>query len=98
MTQYIIRRCLWAVTMLILVIAIVFVIFFILPGSAGRKGPAGISPVAVAIAGKQPTLELLRDIEERLGLNDPVYVQFGRYVGNLVQGDLGYSFQTEEEV
>ena len=41
---------------------------------------------------------VLADIEERFGLDDPVYVQYGRYVWNLLQGDLGYSYQTEEPV
>jgi peptide/nickel transport system permease protein len=102
MFQYFVRRLLWAAVMLLLVISTVFVIFFILPGGAGRKGPEGVSPVAVAFAGKQPTPEVLADIEERFGLDDPVYVQYGRYVWNLIQfwepDNLGYSYQTEEPV
>ncbi|CAN5711573.1 ABC transporter permease [soil metagenome] len=98
MLQYIIRRMLWSVVMLILVMASVFLIFFVLPGGTGRSGPGGASPVAVMMAGRNPRPELVRNIENRLGLNEPVYVQFGRYLGNAIQGDLGYSYHTNEEV
>ena len=37
MLQYIVRRLLWAVVMLILVQAIVFTIFFVLPGGSGKS-------------------------------------------------------------
>ena len=102
MFQYFIRRLLWAIVMILLTISVVFAIFFIVPGGAGRKGPEGVSPVAVAYAGKQPTPEVLAEIEERFGLDDPIYVQYGRYVWNVVQfwddENLGYSYQTEEPV
>ncbi len=35
---------------------------------------------------------------ERLGLNDPIYVQYGRWVKNAVQGDFGISFQYKQDV
>lgn len=102
MFQYFIRRLLWAIVMLLLVVSVVFAIFFLVPGGAGRKGPEGVSPVAVAFAGKQPTPELLKEIEETMGLDDPLYIQYGRYIGNLVQfwqpDSLGFSYQTEEPV
>jgi peptide/nickel transport system permease protein len=99
MTQYIIRRMLWAVVMLVLVLALVFAIFFILPGGAGR-GQSGkcSSSVAIAMAGRNPRPELRCAITRRLGLDKPVYVQFGRYVWNAVQGDLGFSYHSGEEV
>ncbi|CAN5724455.1 ABC transporter permease [soil metagenome] len=99
MLQYVIRRSLWAIVMLVLVLSLVFAIFFVLPGGAGttsqdRKYPA----LAYAIVGKNPTPPKVKAVVERLGLDEPVYVQFGRYVGNAVQGDLGYSYQTQEPV
>src|SRR5919108_5292910 len=98
MFQYIIRRILWAGVMLVLVVLIVFVIFFVLPGAAGRTTEEGFSPVAVRIAGKQPTKAKLEAITKRLNLDDPWYVQFGNYLKNAAQGDLGFSYQTEEPV
>lgn len=47
-------------------------------------------------------VETARADQERLrgelGLDDPVLVQFGRFVGGLVQGDLGYSYRTRQPV
>jgi peptide/nickel transport system permease protein len=98
MLQYIIRRLMWSVVMLVLVMASVFLIFFVLPGGTGKSGAGGASPVAVMMAGRNPRPELVRNIEERLGLDQPVYVQFGRYLGNALHGDLGYSYHTSEPV
>ncbi len=99
MLQYIIRRAMWAIVMLILVLALVFAIFYVLPGgalhkSAGQKYP----PLAYKLAGKHPTLPVVRAITKKLDLDKPIYVQFGTYVGHAFQGDLGYSYQTQEPV
>ncbi len=98
MTQYLIRRTLWSITMLIAVTALVFVIFFVLPGAAGNAGSGEYPPVAVRIAGKQPSPATIEAIIDRLGLDRPVHEQFFSYLGNAAQGDLGYSYQTEEPV
>jgi peptide/nickel transport system permease protein len=99
MIQYVIRRLLWALVMLIAVIALVFVIFFVLPGGAGRTtGNQKYPPVAIRIAGKQPTPATIEAVINRLGLDKPVPVQFGIYLRNALRGDLGYSYQTEEPV
>jgi peptide/nickel transport system permease protein len=98
MLQYIIRRLLWAAVMLTLVVAVVFTIFFVLPGGTGRRVEGRPSPVAVMMAGRNPRPELVEDIEHRLGLDQPLYVQFGRYIGNAVQFDFGYSYQSNQPV
>lgn len=98
MLQYIIRRLLWSVVMLILVVAAVFVIFYVLPGGSGGKSAEGIPYIAYKFAGKNPRPEIVRDVAARLGLDQPLYVQFGRYIGNAFQGDLGFSYQTQEPV
>lgn len=101
MFQYIVRRLIWAVVMVLLVISVVFLIFFVLPGGSGRNiEGAGrcSSPIAVQMAGRNPRPALVCAITERLGLDKPVWVQYGRYVGNLVQGDLGYSYHSNEPV
>jgi peptide/nickel transport system permease protein len=83
MLQYIIRRLLWSVVMLLLITVIVFTIFFVLPGGGGQN-------VAVLMAGKNPSPRNVENITERLGLDEPVYVQFGKYVWNAIRhGDLG---------
>lgn len=99
MFQYIVRRILWSLVMVLLVTAVVFVIFFVLPGGSGRnRSGECTSPVAVQMAGRNPRPELVCNIVKRLGLDKPVYVQFGRYLGNAVQGDLGYSYHSGEDV
>lgn len=98
MLQYIIRRLLWAVVMLCLVVAVIFTIFFVLPGGTARREEGRLSPVAVMMAGRNPRPELVRHIEERLGLNEPVYVQFGRYIGNAAQLDFGFSYHSNQPV
>jgi ABC-type dipeptide/oligopeptide/nickel transport system permease component len=49
----------------------------------------------MAILGRQKvTAEKVAALREQLGLNDPLYVQYGRYIGNAMQGDLGKSIRT----
>lgn len=98
MLQYIIRRLLWAAVMLCLVVAVIFTIFFVLPGGTARREEGRLSPVAVMMAGRNPRPELVRHIEERLGLNEPVYVQFGRYIANAAQLDFGFSYHSNQPV
>jgi peptide/nickel transport system permease protein len=99
MFQYIVRRLLWAIVSLILVIGAVFVIFFIMPAIAARgTGVSGEKIVAISFAGKNPRPSQVAAVTKRLGLDQPLYVQFGRYVGNAFQGDLGFSYQTQEPV
>lgn len=48
--------------------------------------------------GKDATKEAVEAERERLGLNDPLYVQYGRFIKGVVQGDLGTSIFTKESV
>jgi peptide/nickel transport system permease protein len=88
MPFYIARRLVWTTIVIALVLLLTFVVFY--------KLPAG--DPAVRFAGKAPTPELLAAIRDRLGLDHPWYVQFGKYVKNFFTGDqygwpgLGYSF------
>ncbi|MGL5116684.1 MAG: ABC transporter permease [Beijerinckiaceae bacterium] len=49
-------------------------------------------PVA-SIVGQDATLKDRQELADSLGLNDPMVVQFGRFVGNAVQGDFGISYR-----
>lgn len=83
MLQYIIRRLLWSVVMLLLITVIVFLIFFVLT-------PGGAREVAVRMSGKNPSPRNVQNAIERLGLDEPVYIQYKNYVWNaVVHGDLG---------
>ena len=89
MTLYIIRRLLWAIAMLVIVSALTFLIFYAFPSA---------DPAALR-AGRQATPELIAQIRHALGLDRPVYDQFGIYMKNLVlHFDLGYSYQNNVSV
>lgn len=99
MLTYVLRRILWGVLTMLLVLALVFLIFFVLPGGAGHRTKGErFPPVAYLIAGRHPTASTVRAIVRRLDLNRPVYVQFGAYVARLVRGDLGFSYNSREPV
>lgn len=56
------------------------------------------SDPAARWAGSRATVEQIAVAHERLGLDQPLYVQFGRYLGDLSRGDLGVSFSTKREI
>lgn len=77
---YIIKRIFNAFIVLWIVITITFFLMYAIPG-----GPF--------TAEKSLPPYVLHSIEERYKLNDPLYKQYGDYLCNLVQGDLGPSFK-----
>jgi peptide/nickel transport system permease protein len=83
----IIRRLFQLVLLLFGISFLVFMSMHLAPGD-----PAAI------IGGPTATQEDLEAIREDLGLNEPVLVQYGKYIGGVLQGDLGYSFQTKQSV
>ncbi|MGB6058546.1 MAG: ABC transporter permease [Microthrixaceae bacterium] len=50
------------------------------------------------IAGDNATPEVLEAINERTGFNDPLLVRYGRWVGNILQGDMGTSHLSNQPV
>jgi peptide/nickel transport system permease protein len=89
MVRYIIRRLLWVVVLLFAVSLITFVIFYSLPSA----------DPAVLRAGRQPNPELVQTIRHELGLDKPVYVQYWRYMEDVVlHFDFGYSYQNSAPV
>ena len=50
------------------------------------------------MVGEETSDEERTELRETLGLNDPVYIQFTRFVGNIVQGNFGISYQLKREV
>lgn len=87
MLKFIAKRLLALIPVLIGVTLIVFLILSLAPGD-----PAGV------ILGEQATPEQLAELREKMGLNDPVLVQYGRYMVNLFQGDMGTSYKTKNQV
>lgn len=87
MWKYIIKRILTLIPVLIGVTLIVYLIMSFAPGDP-----------AVTILGDQATPEAIEQLREEMHLNDPVLVQYGRYIINLVQGDMGTSYKTKNAV
>jgi peptide/nickel transport system permease protein len=89
MIRYVIRRLLWGVALLIIVAALTFVLFRVLP--TGNP--------AVLRAGKDPQPRLIKEIEVVLGLNRPLIVQFWDYLKEVfLHFNLGYSYYSSESV
>ena len=51
-----------------------------------------------AVSGSIPSEEILEQTREELGLNDPFFVQYGRWVSNCLRGDFGTSYSKGEAV
>lgn len=89
MFTYILRRLLISIPILFGITVIVFFIASKMPGDA----------VLAMISNETPQAEdLIKLRRGQLGLDVPVYEQYGRWVGQLMQGKLGYSFQSGESV
>src|SRR5690348_5864247 len=94
MVFYIVRRLLWTLIVVAAVLAITFVVFYLLP--AGDP--------ALRFAGKNPNTAELDLIRQRLGLDQAWYIQFFKYVKRFFTGDqygwpgLGYTFAGQSSV
>ena len=51
-----------------------------------------------SMTGEDASDERRAEVREVLGLNDPVHIQFARFLGNIVQGNFGISYQLKREV
>jgi peptide/nickel transport system permease protein len=89
MTAYIVRRILWGIATLVIVCALTFLLFRVLPSA---------NP-AVLRAGRNPNPHAIANIEKVLGLSRPLTVQFWDYMKDVVlHFNLGYSFYSDEAV
>ena len=87
MLRYTIKRVLGMIPTLIIVVTFVFFFVRLIPGDPARL-----------VAGEQATLQDVEAVRERLGLNQPVYIQYIKYILGLLQGDLGTSLRTSRPV
>ena len=92
MRKYILRRVLLFVPTLLGVALVIFILLRILPGDVAVQILAGPNGEA------EYTQEDVDNLRERLGLNDPVHVQFVKWVWDFARGDLGHSFATNRPV
>jgi peptide/nickel transport system permease protein len=87
MTAYIVRRLLAIMAILVVMSILIFAVTQILPGN-----------VAYVIVGQFATPDVVAAVEERLGLNDPIYVQYWRWASGILVGDLGQSMVMDRPV
>lgn len=87
MSKYIVKRLL---TLIPVIVGVTFIVFFILNLSPG-------DPAAI-ILGEQATEEALAMKREELHLNDPLLKRYGRYMWDMLHGDLGLSYKNSISV
>lgn len=87
MGKFILRRLVLSLPVLIGISLITFVLIYYLPADPARM-----------YAGPNASVETVARIREQLGLNDPLWKQYSRYVGRAVQGDLGFSYDLQMPV
>ncbi|MFB2551312.1 ABC transporter permease [Ensifer soli] len=87
MAELLAKRLVQSVLILLGVAAITFLLLYALPADPARM-----------IAGRSATAQTVANIRHELGLDRPLLEQFVRYLGNLVQGDLGRSYAQKTEV
>jgi len=78
---FVLRRFLQSVAVMVVVAALAFVVFNYVGDPINN------------MVGQEASLENRERLRDELGLNDPVLVQFGRFVGNALQGDFGFSLR-----
>jgi peptide/nickel transport system permease protein len=79
-----VKRSLWAVFLCFVVTVLTFLIFFTIPAD----------PARMIIPEQNPTPQRIADARARLGVDKPLYVQYGKFMNRLVHLDLGSSYQS----
>ena len=87
MFAFLLKRVFLLILSLIGVTLMVFVISHVIPAD----------PVAIAL-GPEATAEQIQGLREAWGLNQPLYIQYGIFLKNLIRGDLGYSLVSRRAV
>lgn len=86
--QYILQRVGSTIPMLLILITVVFLILRVIPGD----------PARAMLGGRNVSEEYIQSVREEMGLNKSIPRQFIDYLGDLVKGDFGTSFRTDEPV
>ncbi|GAF23195.1 dipeptide transport system permease protein DppB [Bacillus sp. JCM 19047] len=87
MFSYMLRRIALLIPVLIGMTVVTFSIIWLIPGNPAQT-----------ILGEQASPQAIAELEEQLGLNNPFWVQYGSYIGDLLTGDLGVSMRTNNEI
>lgn len=82
MLGYIVRRIIWAGVLAVAMTLVTFVILFKIPND----------PARFLVPNQNPTEHQLEVAREQLGVDDPFFVQYGRFLWRVAHLDLGYSY------
>jgi ABC-type dipeptide/oligopeptide/nickel transport system permease component len=85
--RYIVQRLVLSIPVFLGVVTIVFLVVRVIPGDP-----------AVAALGDYASKEAVDALRQRMGLNEPLPVQYVRFLGSLVRGDLGSSMITSSSI
>lgn len=88
MLNFIARRLLLAIPVLLGVSILVFLVLYLIPGD----------PAQILLFGSSPTPEQVEQLRQQLGLDQPLPVQFVGFLGRIIRGDLGESYMTGQKV
>ncbi len=87
MKKFIFHRVLSLIPTLLGISILVFLMIQLIPGDPAEM-----------MLGERASESALVELRERLGLDQPIYVQYGRFMGRLLQGDLGRALRTNEKI
>ena len=81
------KRLAGTIPVLLGVVLLIFIMLRIIPGNA-----------AVVLMGEHIDPETVARLTANMGLDDPLFVQFFRYIANALRGDLGISYRYDRPV
>jgi peptide/nickel transport system permease protein len=85
--RFVLRRIVSGALTLFFISLLMFVLFYVAPNDPART-----------LAGPQATFDVVEQIRQRLGLDQPLLERFGQFLGDLLHGDLGYSYYNQRPV
>ena len=87
MLSYIVRKFFYSILILFGVITVTFLLMYVIPGDPARL-----------MLGQGADVASIEAIRKQLGLDDPLYIQYVRFIGKAIQGDLGRSYSSNRDV
>lgn len=86
MTAFILKRLIQSIFVMLAVSLIAFALF------------RYVGDPIVVMVGQETSIEDQERLRQQLGLNDPIIAQFTRFLGNLIQGEFGFSYRTRQPI
>jgi peptide/nickel transport system permease protein len=87
MLAFIVRRLFYSILILLGVITVTFCLMYVIPGDPARL-----------MLGQRADVASIDAIRKQLGLDDPLYIQYVRFISKALQGDLGRSYSSNRDV